>query len=78
MTDRIPSASPGASAGLRGLARARSTTGEMAQELLSHLPELGDAATQRALDTWVEQAADTLSAVSEAIEERLLELGRHP
>ncbi len=76
MTDRIPSASPGASAGLRGLARARSTTGEMAQELLSHLPEVGDATTQSVLDAWVEQAADTLRAVSGALEDRLLELGR--
>ncbi len=76
MTDRIPSASPGASAALHALARARTSTEGMAQELLTHLPELGDTDTQRELDGWVEQAADTLWAVSTALEHRLLELGR--
>ena len=37
--------------------------------------DLGDLPTQRALDAWVEQGADTLRALSEALEERLLELG---
>jgi hypothetical protein len=54
----------------------------MSDDLLTHLPDLGDLPTQRALDAWVEQAADTLRALSEALEERLLELGstrsRHP
>ncbi|MEO7752545.1 MAG: hypothetical protein ABIS35_03970 [Terracoccus sp.] len=76
MTDRIPAAAPGASVTMRGLARARTGTGEMGHELLTHLPELGDPDTQRELDGWVEQAADTLQAVSSAIEQRLLELGR--
>ena len=47
----------------------------MSDDLLTHLPDLGDLPTQRALDAWVEQAADTLRALSEALEERLLELG---
>jgi hypothetical protein len=34
--------------------------------------------TQRAVDAWVEQAADTLRALAEACEERLLEVGRAP
>ena len=47
----------------------------MSDDLLTHLPDLGDLPTQRALDAWVEQAADTLRALSEALEERLLDLG---
>jgi hypothetical protein len=47
----------------------------MSDDLLTHLPDLGDLPTQRALDAWVEQGADTLRALSEALEERLLELG---
>jgi hypothetical protein len=61
---------------LRTLAEARARTREMSDDLLGHLPDVGDLATQRLLDTWVEQAADTLRALSEAAEERLLELGR--
>ena len=61
---------------LRTLASARSRTKEMSDDLLGHLPDVGDLATQRLLDRWVEQAADTLLALSEAAEERLLDLGR--
>ncbi|CAN7289561.1 hypothetical protein LJR027_001306 [Terrabacter sp. LjRoot27] len=60
---------------LRALAAGRSTTRALSDDLLTHLPDLGDLPTQRALDTWVEQAADTLRALSEALEERLLDLG---
>lgn len=60
---------------LGALVTARSTTRTMSDDLLTHLPDLGDLPTQRALDAWVEQAADTLRALSEALEERLLELG---
>ena len=60
---------------LRTLVTARSTTRTMSDDLLTHLPDLGDLPTQRALDAWVEQASDTLRALSEALEERLLELG---
>lgn len=63
---------------LRALAAARSTTRASSDELLTHLPDLGDLPTQRLLDTWVEQAADTLRALSEALEERLLDLGSAP
>ena len=58
---------------LRALARSRSVTAEMSDELLTHVPDLGDLATGRVLDAWVEQAADTLRALSEAMEERLLD-----
>jgi hypothetical protein len=63
-------------AALRALVAARTETRAMSDRLLDHLPDLGDLATQRLLDAWVEQAADTLRALSEAVEERLLDLGR--
>lgn len=60
------------------LAGIRRTGLDLADDLLTHLPDLGDPLTQRAVDAWVEQAADTLRAVAEAVEERLLEVGRAP
>src|SRR3954471_22023108 len=63
---------------LRSLTASRSTTRTLSDELLTHLPDLGDLPTQRALDAWVEQAADTLRALSESLEGRLLELGSGP
>src|SRR3954471_15622992 len=63
---------------LRALATGRSSTRTLSDDLLTHLPDLGDLPTQRALDAWVEQAADTLRALSEALEERLLDLGATP
>ena len=75
MTDGSPGAGASDPAILRALTTARSTTRSMSDELLTHLPDLGDLPTQRALDAWVEQAADTLRALSEALEERLLDLG---
>ena len=41
----------------------RECAGEAAEELLEHLPEVGDRETQAALDGWVEQVADLLRAV---------------
>jgi hypothetical protein len=70
---RVPGAADPATT--RVLIAARSTARELSDELLTHLPDLGDLPTQRALDAWVEQAADTLRALSEALEERLLDLG---
>ena len=67
---------PADPATLRALTRARGVTRDLADDLLTHLPDLGDITTQRALDAWVEQAADTLLALSEAMEERLIDLGR--
>src|SRR5690348_6117663 len=60
---------------LRALASSRAAARSMSDELLTHVPDLGDLPTQRALDSWVDQAADTLRALSEALEERLLDLG---
>ncbi|HET7399985.1 MAG TPA: hypothetical protein VFJ94_15830 [Intrasporangium sp.] len=76
MTDRTSDAPRAADPPRAALARARSATREVADDLLTHLPDVGDPATQRLLDAWVEQAADTLRAVSEALEERLLGAGR--
>ena len=69
---------PGRPAGavVAALADARRAGLDLAEDLLTHLPDLGDPVTQRAVDGWVEQAADTLRAVAEAIEERLLDVGR--
>lgn len=63
---------------LRSLAEGRATTRRMAGELLTHVPDVGNPSTQRLLDAWVEQAADTLLALSDAFEERLLGSGRTP
>jgi hypothetical protein len=71
--NRVPGVADPAT--LRALTTSRASTRVMSDELLTHLPDLGDLQTQRALDAWVEQAADTLRALSEALEERLLELG---
>lgn len=60
---------------VQALGEGRFLTRELAAELLTHMPELGSAREQRLLDAWVEQAADTLLALSDALEERLLELG---
>ena len=73
---RVPGAADPAT--LRALATGRSTTRTLSDDLLTHLPDLGDLPTQRARDTWVEPAADTLRALSEALEERLLDLGAAP
>src|SRR6478736_7337041 len=75
MTDGSPGAGASDPAILRALTTARSTTRSMSDELLTHVPDLGDLPTQRALDAWVEQAADSLRALSETVEERLLDLG---
>ena len=50
---------------LRALVAARAETRAMSDRLLDHLPDVGDLATQRLLDGWVEQAADALRALSE-------------
>jgi hypothetical protein len=71
-TDAATTGGPVDLATLRALTRARRLTRDLADGLLTHLPDLGDIGTQRELDTWVEQAADTLRALSDAMEERLL------
>lgn len=77
-TEAVGPRGPADPATLRALAAARGVTRDLAEDLLTHLPDLGDITTQRALDAWVEQAADTLRAISEALAERLIDLGRTP
>jgi hypothetical protein len=78
-TDAATTGGPVDPATLRALTRARRVTRDLADDLLTHLPDLGDIGTQRELDLWVEQAADTLRALSDAMEERLLDLSKpHP
>jgi hypothetical protein len=72
-SDAATTGGPVDPATLRALTRARRVTRDLADDLLTHLPDLGDIGTQRELDTWVEQAADTLRALSDAMEERLLD-----
>lgn len=54
---------------VRSLARAQS------DEVLGYLPDTGDRATGRAVDDFVEQAADALRALDEAVARTLAELG---
>lgn len=75
-TDAADTGGPVDSATLRALTCARRVTRDLASDLLTHLPDLGDIGTQRELDAWVEQAADTLRALSDAMEERLLEVSK--
>ncbi len=63
---------------VRALARGRALTRELAADLLTHTPDMGHEVGQRELDAWVDQAADTLLALSDALEARLLELGTAP
>lgn len=64
-----------ARAALADLAGARRVAFAAADELLGHAPDTGDLAASRHLDAWVDQAADTLRALSEALEESLIDLG---
>lgn len=75
MSDPSGRSSAADGAVLRTLTAARRETRAMSDALLGHLPDVGDLATSRLLDAWVEQAADTLRALSEAAEERLIDLG---
>ena len=49
------------------LARSSAAALEASHELLAHYSDTGEAATQRAVDTMVNQAADTLSALAESL-----------
>lgn len=69
---------PADPATLGALAKGRVLARDLSDALLTHVPDLGDLAIQRAVDAWVEQAADTLRALSEALEERLIDLGSPP
>ena len=60
---------------LEGLVRVLRTVREVARaeadDLLAQVPDTGDSATGRAVDDFVEQAADALRALDEAVAETL-------
>ena len=51
------------------LARARDEAFDVSNELLDHFVETGDTVTQHAVDELVEQAADTLRAITDSLGE---------
>ena len=61
-----------------GLVRVLSSVREVARseadDLLGQVPDTGDSATGRAVDDFVEQAADALRALDEAVAETLRRL----
>jgi hypothetical protein len=56
------------------LARSSTAALEASHELLAHYSDTGDATTQRAVDALVNQAAGTLSALSECLADTSREL----
>jgi hypothetical protein len=56
---------------LSGTARAQ------ADDVLSHVPDTGDTATGRAVDDFVEQAADALRALDQVLSESARRLQAH-
>ncbi len=61
-----------------GLVRVLTAVREVARaqgdDVLGHVPDTGDTATGRAVDDFVEQAADALRALDEALAETLRRL----
>ena len=51
---------------------------EASHELVAHYSDTGDALTQRAVDTLIEQAADTLRALSDSFADSSHELQATP
>ncbi len=49
------------------LARSSTAALEASHELLAHYPDTGDASTQRAVDTLIDQAAAALGALTDAL-----------
>lgn len=49
------------------LARSSAAALDASHELLAHYADTGDAATQRAVDTLVNQASDVLGALTDAL-----------
>ena len=52
---------------VRALVAVREVARSQADDLLDHVPDTGDTATGRAVDDFVEQAADALRALDEAV-----------
>lgn len=51
------------------LARASADALEASHELLTHYPDTGDASTQRAVDTLIDQAAHALGTLTDSLTE---------
>jgi len=60
---------------VRALGAVRSLALAQADEMLGSLPDTGDRVTGRAVDDFVEQAADALRALDEAVARTLADLG---
>ena len=52
---------------VRALGAVRELARAQADDILGHVPDTGDAATGRAVDDFVDQAADALRALDEAV-----------
>jgi hypothetical protein len=59
---------------VRALASLRTTARAQADDVLGHVPDTGDTTTGRAVDDFVEQAADALRALDQAVAETLRRL----
>ena len=56
------------------LVRARDEAFEVSNDLLDHLAETGDPVSQRAVDSLVEHASDTLRALTDSLSETTRQL----
>jgi len=64
---------------VRALTVVREAARAQADDVLNHVPDTGDRVTGRAVDDFVEQAADALRALDEAVAETLRTLEpEHP
>lgn len=63
-----PSSGSGVGAALEAV---REASSRAAETLLQHVPDTGDHATGRVVDTFVEQAGDTLRALVESLTQTL-------
>lgn len=60
------------------LSAVRETARGQADDVLAYVPDTGDPATGRAVDDFVEQAADALRALDEAVAQTLRRLEAGP
>jgi hypothetical protein len=59
---------------VRALGAVRELARGQADDILGHVPDTGDRATGRAVDDFVDQAADALRALDEAVTQTLRRL----
>ena len=63
---------------MRVLEAVREVARAGSEDVLGHVPDTGDTATGRAVDDFVEQAADALRALDEAAAETIRRLEANP